>query len=526
MRRGLLGNVSLVGGLTLLSRLLGFTRDILFAMHFGAGLGMDAFLVAFKIPNFMRRLFAEGAFSQAFIPVVSEYQARQSQAELRQLVAATTGALGLILVAITVVGIIAAPLLIWVFAPGFHHDPEKFRLAVHLLRFTFPYLLFISLTALAAGVLNSRGRFGPPAFAPILLNLALIGATLGLAHYFVHPVTALAIAVLCAGLLQLGLQLPFVAREKLLVWPRFDRYHAGMRRVGRLMLPAIFGSSVTQLNMLIDTLVASFLATGSVSWLYYSDRLMEFPLGVFAIALSTVILPGLSAHYAERDEARFSAMIDRSLRITMIIMPPAAAGLAALAGPIIATLFGHGAFNRHDVIMSRASLWAYAFGLVGFALVKVLAPAFFARQNTRTPVRAGVISVGVNLFLTVSMVLPWYFVGLVAPHAGLALATSVAAFVNAAQLLVVLVRSRIFQPAPGWLFLGIRVSFATAGMALVVLALTGPLSQWLEMTSLERALHLVSWLVGSGIVYLLLLFAGGFRWRQAWPEQVTIDRTL
>ncbi|HHC71821.1 MAG TPA: murein biosynthesis integral membrane protein MurJ, partial [Thiotrichales bacterium] len=331
MSRGLLRSTAVVSAMTLVSRVLGFVRDMVFARFFGAGEAMDAFFVAFKIPNFMRRLFAEGAFSQAFVPVLSEYRQQRGQEAVKALVDRVAGVLGGVLAMITVVGVVAAPLLILLFAPGFlRESADKFDLAADLLRFTFPYLFFISLTAFAGGILNSYGRFGVPAFTPVLLNLVLIGFALWVAPLFETPVVALALGVLVAGATQLAFQLPFLLRLGLLPRPRWDRAHEGVRKILRLMMPALFGSSVAQINLLLDTLIASFLVSGSVSWLYYSDRLMEFPLGVFGIALSTVILPSLSRRHADGSGEAFSATLDWALRWALLIAVPATVGLAVL----------------------------------------------------------------------------------------------------------------------------------------------------------------------------------------------------
>lgn len=510
-RRGLLANLSTVGSFTLLSRILGFTRDIIFASYFGAGGGMDAFLVAFKIPNFGRRLFAEGAFSQAFVPVLSEYKATRSDAETRELIARTGGTLAIVLFALTLVGVFLAPVFIWMFAPGFHAVPGKFALSAHLLRLTFPYLLLISLTAFAGAILNTYGRFGPPAFAPVLLNISFIVAALVVAPHLAHPIFALAGAVLVAGVLQLSVQLPALARLRLLIRPSLGFAHAGVRRIMRLMVPIMFGASTTQVNLLVDTIIASFLASGSVSWLYYSDRLMEFPLGVFAIALGTVILPRLSHHHALGESTRYSAMLDRALRLTFLFMPAAAMGLLTLGVPIVATIFGHGAFNGHDVAMSRASLMAYAVGLTGFALIKVLAPAYFARQDVRTPVRIGVLAVGVNFGLNIVLVIPWAMLGGYAPHAGLALSTALAALVNATLLWRGLHKRRIYQPSPGWwLFLG-RVAIATLALGAALWFGAQALGPWIGAPLEARVWRLAVLVAGGLAVYALALFVLGVR---------------
>ncbi|MGH8161622.1 MAG: murein biosynthesis integral membrane protein MurJ [Gammaproteobacteria bacterium] len=523
MRRGLIGNLSTVAGFTLVSRLLGFARDVIFATQFGAGFGMDAFIVAFKIPNFGRRMFAEGAFSQAFIPVLAEWRAARDEAAVRELVARTEGTLAAALAFICIIGVLAAPVFIWVFAPGFHVHPAKFNLATGMLRLTFPYLFFLSLVALAAGVLNAHGRFGAPAFAPVLLNTAFIVAALVIAPTLAHPVYALAGAVLVAGALQLALQLPFLARIGMLVRPRLGLAHEGVKRIFRLMLPVMFGGSVTQLNLLVDTLIASFLAAGSVSWLYYSDRLMEFPLGVFAVALGTIILPGLAAHHARGEQARYSAMLDRALRLTLLAMPAAALGLIVLAGPLVATLFGYGRFDDHDILMARASLTAYGIGLTGFALVKVLLPAWYARQQTRTPVKIGIVSVGVNLGLNAAVVVPWALLKGPAPHAGIALSTSLAALVNAGLLWRGLHRRGFHTPSSGWGLFLTRVAVAAIVMAIAVWFAAGPLADWLHWSVWSRIAHLAVIVVGGLLVYLVVLALAGLRLRHLRLARDEID---
>lgn len=492
--------------MTVLSRVAGFARDITIATLFGASAGADAFFVAFKIPNFMRRMFAEGSFAQAFVPVLAEYRERADPAETRSLIDAVSGVLGAVLIVVTALGVLAAPVLVAVFAPGFLDDDGRYGLAVDMLRVTFPYLLFISLTALAGGVLNTYGRFGVPAFTPVLLNLSLITAAIALAPLLERPVTALAWGVLAGGVVQLAFQLPFLWRIGLLPRPRLQAGHAGVRRIVRLMLPAMFGASVSQVNLMLDTLIASFLVTGSVSWLYYSDRLVEFPLGVFGIALATVILPGLAARHSAGDGAAFSATLDWALKLAAVIATPAAVGLAVLAEPVLCTLFQYGAMSMHDVAMSARSLAAYAFGLVGFTLVKILAPGFFARQDTRTPVHAGVVAMASNMLLNLVLVWPL-------AHAGLALATSCAAFVNAGLLLRRLLADGVYRPAPGWAALLLRVALANAVMAAVLAVLVPDLDAWAARDVAGRAGSLLGWVAAGAAVYLAVLAFAGVRLR-------------
>ncbi len=383
-----------VSGMTLVSRVFGFVRDAVIARVFGAGLYTDAFFVAFRLPNLLRRVFAEGAFSQAFVPILAEYKTRRGEAEAHDLVDHVTSLLALALFVVTALGIVCAPLIIYVSAPGFAAVPAKFDLTVELLRVTFPYILFISLTSLAGGILNTYGRFAIPAFTPTLLNLSFIAFALWVAPYFDPPVLALAWAVVVGGVLQLAFQVPYLVRLGLLPRLRLNLRDRGVWRILRLMGPAIFGVSIGQISLLINTIFASFLVTGSVSWLYYADRLMEFPTGVLGVALGTILLPSLSKSFAEKTTDEYSRLLDWGLRLTLLLALPSALALAILAVPLISTLFHHGAFDRHDVAMTGQALVAYSVGLVGLILVKVLAPGFYARQNIRTPVKIGVLHSG------------------------------------------------------------------------------------------------------------------------------------
>jgi len=506
VKRGLLRATSTVGAHTLLSRILGFVRDVVVARAFGAGEAADAFFVAFRIPNLFRRLFAEGAFNQAFVPVLSQARAQGDEA-VRDLAGHVAGALGMVLLAVTALGVLAAPALVWLFAPGFGDEPDKFRLTVAMLRLCFPYLLFISLTSLCAGLLNTYGRFAVPAFTPVLLNVTLIAATLLLAPHLQEPVIALAVGVFVAGAVQLAFQLPFLARMGLLVRPRLSLAHAGMRRVAWLIVPGLIGVSVAQINTLINTVIASFLREGSVSWLYYSDRIMEFPLGVFGIALATVILPNLSQEHAAGSPARFAATLDWGLRLVVLIATPAALGLALLATPILATLFQYGAFTASDVSHSSLSLVAFALGLPGFVAVKVLAPGYFARQDMRAPVRIAAVAVGANLV----------FNALLVPslaHAGLALATAGAAWVNALLLYRGLARGGVHVPGAGWRRWWLQVGVASLAMSLFLLALRGDPEGWLRAGLVARAWGLGGLIVGGALIYATVLTILGLRPRE------------
>ena len=493
-----------VGSNTLLSRVLGFVRDLVFAQLFGASAGTDAFFVAFKIPNFLRRLFAEGAFSVAFVPVLVEYKTQRSFTELKYFVDRVAGTLGGILLLVTLFGVVGAPLLVLLFAPGFIADPGKLELAGDMLRLTFPYLFFISLTAFAGGILNAHNRFGVPAFTPVLLNLSLIGCALWLSPQMEQPVVALAWGVLIAGIAQFLFQLPFLHRLGLLPRFRIAPRDEGVRRIAKLMLPALFGVSVTQLNLLLDTLIASFLITGSISWLYYSDRLMEFPLGVLGVALGTVILPHLSSQHASASPGGFSQAIDWALRWTLLLGLPAAVGLLVLAGPMISTLFQSDVFLAEDVAMARRSLVAYSLGLVAFIMIKVLAPGYYARQDTRTPVRIAVIAMVSNMVMNIILVFPL-------AHAGLALATSLSASLNALLLFRGLRREGVYRPAAGWPCLIIRAVLACVLMAVVMWWGMGDLQAWVSMDRSDRVWRLLAWIVAGAVLYFVALALFGIR---------------
>lgn len=509
MSEKLVKSTALVGVMTLVSRILGFARDMVVARLFGASMGADAFFVAFKIPNLMRRLFAEGSFSQAFVPVLSEYKTQRSHDEVKRLTDDVAGTLGAILLLITVIGVVAAPLLIYVFAPGFTDEGDKHDLAAAMLRLTFPYVLFISLTALAGSILNTYGRFGVPAFTPVLLNLCLIACALWLAPLLEEPVMALAWGVFIAGIVQLLFQLPFLRMLRLLPRPRWGVASEGVRRIMKLMAPALFGSSVVQLNLLINTIIASFLVTGSVSWLYYSDRLVEFPLGMLGVALATVILPHLSQQHASASPREFSRTLDWALRWVMIVGTPATVGLFMLAGPLLTTLFQYGAFSTHDAEMATRSLMAYAIGLQGFILVKVLAPGFFARQDVGTPVRIGVVTVVANLIFNLILVWPL-------AHVGLALATTLSAFVNAGLLYVLLRRQGIYTPEAGWRRLMLQILAANAVMAALLWWGASDMAEWYGWSGGERVKELLLW-VGAGMAaYLLTLLLTGVKLRTLW----------
>lgn len=495
-----------VGGNTLVSRVIGFIRDLVLAQVFGANGHTDAFFVAFKIPNFLRRLFAEGAFATAFVPVLTEYKVKRDFAELKQLVDTVGGTLGAVLLVVSVLGVILAPLLVLVFAPGFAGTEGKQDLAAQMLRLTFPYLLFISLTAFAGGILNAYNRFAIPAFTPVLLNLCLIAAALWLAPRMEEPIIALAWGVLVAGVAQLTFQLPFLNKLKLLPKPRVDFQDPGVKRILKLMLPALFGISVTQINLLIDTLIASFLVSGSISWLYYSDRLMEFPVGILGAALGTVILPSLSHRHAEASSKGFSQAMDWGLRWVLLLGLPACLGLMVMAKPIIATLFQSAVFSAHDVEMASYSLITYSVGLMAFIAIKVLAPGFYARQDTKTPVKIAVKAMVANMVLNLLFMYPL-------KHAGLALATSLAAWLNAGLLYHSLRAQGVFVPVPGWKQRMLRTAGATTVLVLVLFFGSQFVGDWLTLARSQKIFALLLLLLGGASCYFVTLFLLGVRKR-------------
>ena len=512
MKTGFLRSTSVVGAMTLLSRITGLVRDMLYAQLFGANDFMDAFLMAFRIPNFLRRITGEGAFSQAFVPVVSEYRLRQDPAATRRLVAGVTGRLGLVLLIITAIGVIGAPVVIVLFAPGFGFDSPRHDLAVGMLRWTFPYIFFISLTALGAGVLNAFGKFGTAAFNPVLLNVVMIVFAALIAPHFDSPGLVLAIGVFVAGLVQLVAQFRGLARLGLLTWPDWRSREEGVGRVARLMLPGIFGSSVAQISLLIGSWVASFLMTGSISWMYFADRLVEFPMGVFSIALATVILPGLSAHHVEESPAHFSGTLDWAMRLTMLVTVPATLGLVLLAGPLTATIYGHGHFVARDVVMGGYALMGASFGLLGYSLVKVLAPGYYARQDTRTPVRVGLIALAVTMAFNVLVVVPAYFAGFPAPHALLALSPGVGAYVNVWLLHRGLVTRGVLQSTDHWrVLLRRQMPLANGAMAVFLWWSSGDWAGWFGEPPLRQVLRLAVCVLGGIAVYAAVLRLLGLR---------------
>jgi len=500
----LLKALAAVSSLTLLSRILGFVRDTVIARSFGAGFYTDAFFVAFKIPNLLRRLFAEGAFSQAFVPVLGEYKNRHGEEATRELIDKVGGVLLVALVVVTVIGMLAAPAIVYLTAPGFASDPAKAALTTDLVRIVFPYILFISLTAFSAAILNTWGRFSVPAFTPVLLNVSFIVFGLWAAPWFDPPVEALAWAVFAGGVLQLAFQVPFLAKLGLLPRLRPDFRDPAVRRILRLMGPAAFGVSIGQVSLLINMWFASFLVTGSVSWLYYADRLMEFPAGLLGAALGTILLPSLSRLHAQASTEEYSRLLDWGMRLCFLLAAPAALALALLAVPLITTLFMHGAFTANDVAMTRNALAAYSVGLLGLILVKVLAPGFYARQDIRTPVRIGVLTLVATQLMNLVFVWPL-------AHAGLALAIGLGGCLNAAMLYRGLRRSAIHVPQPGWRSFVAKLAVALAAMGVILWISSGTETWWLQAGALDRILRL-AWVVPAGAAsYFAVLWGLGFR---------------
>jgi putative peptidoglycan lipid II flippase len=493
-----------VSGLTLVSRILGYARDFVIARAFGAGLATDAFFVAFRIPNLLRRLFAEGAFSQAFVPVLSQYRNRSSPEEAKSLLDGAATLLFLALVATAALGMALAPIIVYISAPGFAAEPAKFELTVTMLRITFPYIVFISLVAFAAGVLNTWNRFSVPAITPAFLNIAFIVGALFFADRFDPPVLVLAWGVFAGGALQLAFQIPFLARLGLLPRWRLDFSHPGVRRILKLMLPAAFGVSVSQVSLLINTIFASFLVSGSVSWLYYADRLMEFPAGMLGVALGTILLPSLSKYHADANEGEYAKLLDWGLRLTVLLAVPSAAALAVLALPLVAALFHYGRFTSEDAWMTREAVAAYSIGLIGMILVKILAPGFYARQNIATPVKIGILT------LVATQAMNLAFIGFLR-HAGLALAIGLGACLNAGLLYFFLRRDKVYAPQPGWPVFLLKVAASVGFMAVVLFTTMGEASWWLS-APWQRKLPAIFGLVLLGAAtYAASLAAFGFR---------------
>jgi putative peptidoglycan lipid II flippase len=505
----LLKTLFTVGGLTFMSRLLGFVRDTLIARAFGAGVMTDAFFVAFKIPNLLRRISAEGAFSQAFVPILAEYKKQRTQNETHALINHVATLMGLFLVIITIIAMLAAPWIVQVSAPGFVADVSKFKLTVDLLRITFPYILFISLVSLAGGVLNTYGNFSTPAFTPVWLNVSFITAMLFIAPYFNNSIQVLAWAVFVGGILQLFFQLPYLKQLGLVPRISFDLEDQGVWRILKLMGPAVFGVSIAQISLLINTIIASFLVSGSVSWLYFADRLMEFPTGLLGVALGTILLPSLSKSVADKNDSEYSQLLDWGLRLTFMLALPAAVALAVLAVPLVTSLFKYGAFTAHDVIMTKTALMAYSLGLLGLILVKVLAPGFYSRQNIKTPVKIAIFTLIVTQLMSVFFV---FGLDLKAyKHAGLALAIGLGACVNAGLLFYHLRKDGFYQAQAGWSVFIIKLIIAVTIMGLAIYFAAGDEQLWLDYTLIEKMLRLVGLLLLGVVTYFGVLWIVGIR---------------
>ncbi|MGE4458203.1 murein biosynthesis integral membrane protein MurJ [Stenotrophomonas acidaminiphila] len=523
MLRGLLSFSSM----TMISRVLGLVRDQAISITFGANATTDAFWVAFRVPNFLRRLFAEGSFATAFVPVFTEVKETRPHADLRELMARVSGTLGGVLLVLTALGLIFTPQIAWLFADADAADPVKYGLLVDLLRLTFPFLLFVSLTALAGGALNSFQKFAMPALTPVILNLCMIAGALWLAPRLEVPILALGWAVLVAGVLQLLFQLPSLKGINLLTLPRWGWNHPDVRKVLTLMVPTLFGSSVAQINLMLDTVIAARLSDGSQSWLSLADRFLELPLGVFGVALGTVILPALARHHVKTDGEGFSNALDWGLRMTLLIAVPSMLGLLLLAQPLIATLFQYREFTDFDTRMTALSVYGLSFGLPAFALLKVVLPAFYSRQDTRTPVRAGVAALVANMVFNFVLLAVLYQVmvpealkaqGVMAAlaaqpglHLALGIASALSSYLNLALLWYWLGRTGVYQRRPGWGGYVLRLVVACAAMSAVLLGLLHWLPGFGGMDKWQRIGSLALLVGGGGLTYLLAMLAMGFR---------------
>ena len=501
----------IVSIMTFMSRILGLVRDGVVANLLGAGANADVFLFANKIPNFLRRLFVEGAFAQAFIPVLTDVKNAGDEQHLRQFIAKISGTLGVIVTLVTLLGVLASPLLAALFGSGWfvdylndRPDGAKFELASLMLKITFPYLLFIALAGLAGAILNTLNKFGAAAFTPVLLNVSIISCALYLSEHFSQPAFALAWGVFLGGLAQLLFLIPFLIKAGVLVRPRWGWSDPDIKKVRTLMIPALFGVSVGQLNLLLDTMIASFLATGAISWLYYSDRLLEFPLGLFGIAIATVILPTLSRNHVAKDDKAFQDNVDWAVKMVCVLGIPAATGLFVLAEPMLLTIFQRGEFSPNDASKSAASLMAYSFGLLSFMLVKVLAPGFYSRQDTKTPVRFGIWCMAANMVFNLILVWPFDYVGL-------AMATSVSASMNAGLLYWALHQRGVYKASKTTVYLVIKIVIASLLMALVIKLLSPSVAQWVQLTLFSKIIELCTLIGGGFAVFVTSMLLMGAR---------------
>jgi putative peptidoglycan lipid II flippase len=514
MSRGFFRSTAVVGVTTLLSRITGLAREMVFAAIIPAVM-LEVYVLANQIPNLLRRLFAEGAFSQAFVPVVAEYRAKRSTDEVRELVDSVAGTLGGILAIVSILGVIAAPVIVWICAPGFAaKQAGQYELAIEALRWTFPYLLFVSLTALAGGVLNSYQKFALPAFASVALNVVMIVFAAWISPYFEEPVLALALGVFVGGIVQVVMQVPALLRMRLVRWPRWNLQHEAVRRIALLMGPAIIGSSMGQLSVMLSTAIASLLADGSMTWLFFADRLVEFPLGVFSIALATVILPSLSAHHAKQTPAEFSETLAWALRLVCVIVIPASVAMLALAGPLTVTIYHRGKFTGFDVDMTQRALMAFSLALLGWSLIKVLATGYYARQDTKAPVRVAMRALGLTMLLNLLVLVALWLTGHIksaGAHTLLALTNGVGAMLNAGLLYMGLARMGIIHPGHVMRGLLARIVIASSVMAVLLAWLGGDLAFWLASGTLSRVLRLSALIVAGIVVYFGVLWLLGVR---------------
>ena len=508
----------IVSTMTLLSRVLGLLRDVVIANLIGAGATADVFLFANRIPNFLRRLFAEGAFSQAFVPVLAEYQKEGNLSKTREFIAKVSGTLGGLVSIVTLLAMVGSPVVAALFGMGWFRDwlqdgpdAHKFEQASLLLKVTFPYLWFVTFVALSGAILNTLGKFAVMSFSPVLLNVAMIATALFLAPQMDNPDLALAIGIFLGGLLQFLFQIPFLKKAGLLVKPKWAWHDAGVTKIRKLMIPALFGVSVSQINLLLDTVIASFLMTGSISWLYYSDRLLEFPLGLFGIAISTVILPTLSRHHVNRDNANpdsldaFHHTMDWGVRMILFLGVPAAIGIAVLAQPMILVLFMRGSFTLNDVSATSYSLWAMTAGLVSFMLIKILANGYYARQDTKTPVKIGIIAMIANMGFNL-LAIPFSYVGL-------AMASAMSATLNAYLLYRGLAKSQVYHFSRNNMWIFLKILLSSGLMGALLFWLSPSLNQWAEMSFSWRVAYLVGLIMAAAVVYLTALLLLGIRKR-------------
>ncbi|MFC0180235.1 murein biosynthesis integral membrane protein MurJ [Thorsellia kenyensis] len=504
MKGNLLKSLGAISTMTFISRVLGFIREHIVIRVFGVGIESDAFVQAFKLPNLLRRIFAEGAFSQAFVPILAEYKVKEGEEATRIFVAYIAGILTLILAFITLLGILFAPYIIYVTAPGFLDDNDKFALASSLLKITFPYIFLISLSSMCGAILNTWNQFKVPAFTPTLLNISMIGGALFLSPYVTPAINALAISVVIGGILQLAYQLPYLYKIGMLVLPRVNLKHKGVWQVLRKMVPAIVGVSAGQISLILNGIFASFLITGSMSWMYYADRLMEFPAGILGVALGTILLPSLSKQAASNDTKQFSSLLDWGLRLCLLLSLPAALALCLLAEALTVTLYQYDKVTAFDSLMISKALMAYSLGLLAFIMIKVLAPGFYAKKDIKTPVVIAIISVVITQIMNLILVGPL-------GHVGLSLSIGIGALVNATLLFVALRKKKYYQPSAGWLTFLLKLVIAVSAMGLVILSILQWMPDWQFGNFAERIARLLLVVVLGAGSYFLVLIMLGFR---------------